>query len=566
MAIDTGLATLLETVADVAGDHLAVLHAGRGRTWAELDERAARLAGYLAAHGVAHGGRVAIALRNGPEYVETVFAAMKLRAAAVNLNYRYREAEMAQVLADSGADAIVFEAGLSGRVAAVLAGLPQPRALLRTGHPETGPPGGGDPLTGPGSDGDPLAGRATGYDDAVAASPPLPRTGRSAMDEWLMYTGGTTGRPKGVRSTHRWLQRVALSNGYAVAGLPEPGDLGELAERTREFLAHERRPTTLIAPPLMHGTGMYTTLGTLLVAGTVVFLGSRSYDPGEMATLIGRHRVTDLCLVGDVFARPFADALERAAGDGRPYDLSSLRRMHSVGVLWSADVKERLLRHCDAVIEDTIAASEGGPFARSITTRGKHGVTARFELIPGARVLADDGTDVVPGSGRAGRLAAPADEHVRYLSDPGATDAAFPVVDGQRYCAPGDLATVEPDGSVVLLGRGSRVINTGGEKVFAEEVEQAVAAHPAIGDAYVIGLPDERFGQRIVAVAAVEPGARPSAEEIRDHVGGLLAGYKRPRAVVFVPELRRSPSGKADLRWARDVAEQALQGRQPGAP
>ena len=555
MAIDTGLATLLETVADVAGDQPAVLHAGHGRSWAGLDERAARLAGYLAAHGVGRGGRVAIALRNGPEYVETVFAAMKLRAAAVNLNYRYREAEMVEVLADSGADAIVFEPGLSGRIAAVLTELPQPRALLRTSPREPGPAGD-----------DPLGGRARGYDEAVAAGEPLPRIDRSAMDEWLMYTGGTTGRPKGVRSTHRWLQRVALSNGYAVAGVPEPGDLAELAERTRAFLAHERRPTTLIAPPLMHGTGMYTTLGTLLVAGTVVFLGSRSYDADEMATLIGRHRVSDLCLVGDVFARPFADALERAAADGRPYDLSSLRRMHSVGVLWSAEVKERLLRHCDAVIEDTIAASEGGPFARSLTTRGKHGVTSRFELMPGARVLSDDGTDVVPGSGQAGRLAAPADEHVRYLSDPGATDAAFPVIDGQRYCAPGDLATIEPDGSVVLLGRGSRVINTGGEKVFAEEVEQAVAAHPAIRDAYVIGLPDERFGQRIVAVAAARPGARPSAGEIRDHVGGLLAGYKRPRTVVFVPELRRSPSGKADLRWAREVAEKALHGRQPGAP
>lgn len=169
-------------------------------------------------------------------------------------------------------------------------------------------------------------------------------------------------------------------------------------------------------------------------------------------------------------------------------------------------------------------------------------------------------------SGQAGRLAAAADDDVSYLGDPVATAASFPVVDGQRYCAPGDLGTVAADGSVTLLGRGNRVINTGGEKVFAEEVEQAVTSHPAIEDAYVIGMPDERFGQRIVAVAAVRPGTRPSAGEIADHVGGLLAGYKRPRDVVFVPRLRRSPSGKADLRWARKTAERALRGRPPVQP
>jgi 3-oxocholest-4-en-26-oate---CoA ligase len=562
MAIDAGLATLLETVADVAAGHPAIVHAGRRRTWAELDDRAARLAGYLTSRGVARGGRVAIALRNGPEYVETVFAAMKLRAVPVNLNYRYREAELLQVLADSGADALVLDADLSERFAAVLATFPPPGAILRVGVPG-GASGGGVPAV-PGGGGDPLAGRVTAYEDAVAAADAMPRIDRSGEDEWLMYTGGTTGRPKGVLSTHHWLQRVALSNGYAVVGMPQPADLGDLADGTRALLVHERRPTMLIAPPLMHATGMYNTLGTLLVAGTVVFLDSRRYDADEMAAVIGRHQVSDLSLVGDVFARPFADALDRAAADGHPYDLSTLRRMVSVGVLWSSEVKERLLRYCDAVIEDTIAASEGGPFARSVTTRGRHGVTSRFELIPGVRVIGDDGTDVVPGSGHVGRLAAPAGQDVRYLGDAAATAASFPVIDGQRYCAPGDLATIEADGSVYLLGRGSRVINTGGEKVFAEEVEQAVTSHPAIEDAYVVGMPDERFGQRIVAVVAVRPGAQPSAEEIRDHVGELLAGYKRPRSVVFVPELRRSPSGKADLRWARKVAEAAVSGRQPG--
>jgi fatty-acyl-CoA synthase len=283
-----------------------------------------------------------------------------------------------------------------------------------------------------------------------------------------------------------------------------------------------------------------------------------------VASLIERHLVTDLCIVGDAFARPLADALDRAAADGRPYDLTSLRRIVSVGVTWSAEVKERLLGHCDARLDDVIAASEGGPFARSVTFRGERTITSRFELTPGARVIDGAGADITPGSGKVGQLAAPAPRATHYLGDPAKSAATFRDIGGQRYVVPGDLATIEADGTLVLLGRDGRVINTGGEKVFAEEVEQVIARHPDVEDVYVVGVPDERWGHRIAAIVALADGARLTADDVRTCVKAELADYKQPREVVFVKELRRSPAGKPDLAWARSTLEaEGREGRPP---
>jgi acyl-CoA synthetase (AMP-forming)/AMP-acid ligase II len=543
--MDENFATLLETVADIAGDRAAIVQGETRRSWRELDDRASRLAGFLSGRGIGEGDRVALAMFNGPEYVEALFATMKVRAAPVNVNHRYRARELTEILGDSNASALFMDASLTAEVAR--ADAPALTTIVRHGDPD-----------GPGSD-DPLSGGAVPFAVAVAGEA-MPRIERSGGDHWLMFTGGTTGRPKGVLSRHTTLFSIAVPNGYLVVGAQPPSDLDELRVSTRKLLEHPRRMTTVVSPPLMHATGVYTTLGTLLTGGTVVFLTSRSYDPEELAELAVRHRATDIVLVGDVFARPLAATLERAAREGRPYDLSALRRMFSVGVTWSAEVKERLLAHCDARLDDVIAASEGGPFARSTTTRtGAHeagGVRSTFELMPGARVIDEDGRDVEPGSGAVGYLAAPCSDEVRYLGDPRKTAATFVTIDGTRYTMPGDMATLQADGSLVLLGRGSRVINTGGEKVFAEEVEQVIARRPGVADAIVIGVPDERWGHRIVALVAREPdaGGRPDAEEIRRAVAAELAGYKKPRDVVFVDRVRRSPSGKADLAWARDAA------------
>jgi 3-oxocholest-4-en-26-oate---CoA ligase len=309
----------------------------------------------------------------------------------------------------------------------------------------------------------------------------------------------------------------------------------------------------LPAPPLMHSTGMYTSFGALVAGGRVVYLTSTSYDADELAATVAREGVDTVSIVGDVFARPLADALDRAAAEHRPHDVSSLRRMISVGVTWSADVKQRLLRHADMVCRDLVAASEGGPFAVAETRRGEDTATARFRLVPGARVLDERGEDVVPGSGQVGLLAAPADEHIRYAGDDAATAATFREHGGRRWVVPGDMASIDADGTVVFHGRGSRVVNTGGEKVFAEEVEQLLLTHPAVRDAMVVGAPDEVWGSRLVAVVALHPGATLTTAEARAHVGAHLADHKRPRELVLVDQLRRSPSGKADLQWARDV-------------
>jgi fatty-acyl-CoA synthase len=533
--VNESFATVLETIGDLRRDRLVVSHAERTRTWAELDDRAARLAGHLAAQGVGEGSRVAVALYNGIEYLESVYAILKLRAVPLNVNYRYRRDEIVALLEDARAEAVVFDASLADRFAAARPALPRLRTLVQVGGPDEVPPWAAD------------------FEEALAGTQPAPRIERGD-DDWLMYTGGTTGRPKGVLVRHSWLFNVVCANGLLLLGEPIPQTLDELRAAVERLGLDRDAMVCLPAPPLMHATGMYTSLGALLAGGRVVYLASKSYDPDELAATVERERVDTVSLVGDVFARPLADALDRAVDEGRPYDLSSLRRILSVGVTWSADVKQRLLRHADLVCRDLVAASEGGPFAVMETRRGDEALTGRFRLVPGARVIDEQGEDVVPGSGQIGMLAAPADEYIGYQGDDEATARTFRTIGGRRWVVPGDMASLEADGTVLFHGRGSRVINTGGEKVYAEEVEQLLLTHPAVRDAMVVGAPDERWGSRIVAVVALHPGAELTAEQARDYVGERLADHKRPRELVVVPELRRSPSGKADLRWAQQVA------------
>ncbi|MBO0823412.1 MAG: AMP-binding protein [Actinobacteria bacterium] len=535
-------ATVLETVCDVRADRVAVTHGERSRTWRLLDERAARLAAVLASHGIGPESKVAIALYNGIEYLESVFAVLKLRAIPVNVNYRYQAAEMQHLFADAGVEAIIFDQSQAPRVIAARAGAPSLRAMIAVGGEDDG--------------------NRLGYEQAVEAAEPLPRIGRG-VDHWLMYTGGTTGQPKGVLVTHDWLYSVAAGNGFVLIGEPIPNSLEELRMTTQRLTERGDAIVCLPAPPLMHATGMYTTLGALIASGRVVYLTGRSYDADELARTVAAQRVDTVSLVGDVFALPLADALDRAAGAGRPYDISSLRRMLSVGVTWSADVKRRLLAHGDFICRDLVAASEGGPFAVSETRRGDDLVTSRFMLMPGARVIDQAGNDVVPGSGQVGVLAAPADDSIGYLGDSAKTAETFRTLGGKRWVVPGDMASVEADGSITFRGRDSRVINTGGEKVFAEEVEQVLIEHPGVRDALVVGLPDQRFGHRVTAVVAPVSDGELTADGLASYVAARLADYKKPRAVVFVDSVRRSPSGKADLRWATAVATAGGYEQQP---
>jgi fatty-acyl-CoA synthase len=529
-------ATIWETVADAAGDAPAIVQGERVVSWEEFDDRASRLAAALAAMGVGPGGRVAIALYNSPEYLETVFAAFKLRAAPVNVNYRYQEREISHVLEDSESSAIVFHGAIGQRVRAVAAQLRRGLGLVEI-------PAGEDLIDG-----------AVEYESLLASHDPAPRITRDGNDEFILYTGGTTGLPSGVVWSHESLFQMQQI-GYMGNGVDVPETLGELALTAAMLARSERPPTMLVVSPLMHGTGIFTSMGMFVLGGRVVLTTSRSLDPDEICALIGEHRIRSLSMVGDVFARPIVEALDRAEAEGRPYDLSSLEQVTSVGVTWSAPVKEGLLRHADVVLNDVIAASEASGFAASETRRGVSVETSRFQLGPNARVLDDEDNDVVPGSGTVGVLAVTGPLPKGYLNDPGKTDRTFRVVDGVRYATPGDLATVESDGTVVLLGRGSEVVNTGGEKVFVEEVEQAIALSPSVRDVVVVGVPDARWGHRVTAIIEPVPGSSLTEDDVVELVRGSLADYKRPRQVIFVDRVERSPSGKANRTWAKELAE-----------
>ncbi|MBO0885849.1 MAG: AMP-binding protein [Acidimicrobiales bacterium] len=529
--MNENFATVWEAIADAIGDRTAVVQGERRLSWSELESRSARLAAGLAELGVSHGSLVGIDLWNSTESLETMFAAFKLRAVPFNINYRYREAELVHLLADSKAGTIVFDASLAERVRGAAKQVDHPVALVAVGELE--------------KEGGEVEGAAR-YEELIASHEGAERVPRSGEDELIVYTGGTTGQPKGVVWAHETLMRPGRRGGDG------------LVEHVRSVRESGERPTALVVPPLMHIAGLLAAFGTLSGGGCVVLCTSRSLNPDEILTLIGQHRVRSFTMIGDAYARPILSALERAEAEGRPYDLSSLETIGNTGVIWSAPLKRAMLRYGSFVIRDGLGATEGGGFA-AVESRTEDEVgTARFRLGPSARVIGQDGKDVVPGSGEVGHLAATGMLPKGYLNDPERTARTWPTIDGVRYSMPGDMATVEADGTVVLLGRGSEVVNTGGEKVFVEEVEQAILTHPSVQDVLVVGTPDERWGQRVTAVVSVKPGRSLSDAEVADHVGAQLADYKRPRKVVVVDEVPRRPSGKADRAAAKELAMEAI--------
>jgi fatty-acyl-CoA synthase len=374
---------------------------------------------------------------------------------------------------------------------------------------------------------------------------------RSGDDELIIYTGGTTGFPKGVVWPHAGVLQLPAFHGAPISTVEEFKQAVE---------APEAPAVRLVISPLMHAAGVLAAAGTLTTGGTVIFCTSPRLDPREVLTLVERHRVTGFSVIGDAIARPLLDAADEAAASGRPYDLSSVKTVMNTGGIWSAPVKKGLLRHGRFTILDSLSATEAGGFATATASDPDGIETARFRLGPNTRVLNEQGRSVLPGSGEIGMLAMRGQLPKGYLNDPEKSAATWPVIDGVRYAMPGDLAVVEPDGTVTLLGRGSEVINTGGEKVFAEEVETVILAHPAVRDALVVGLADERWGSRVTAVVTVRPGAALTGPELIEHVGRQLADYKRPRQVVFAGEIPRSPTGKADRPAARRLAQGAADG------
>ena len=522
------IADAFEVAADAMGDRIAIVQGDVQRTWRDFEDRSARLASAFAELGVGRGTTVAIDLRNSIENVEALYAALKLRAVPFNVNFRYRERELTYLMSDAKPAVIVYDHAFAERV------LPAIKQSGLAVHPiEVSE----NPTEGTSS-----------FEGLIARNEPAPRMSRDGDDEFVIYTGGTTGYPKGVIWPHRSSLGLPMLDGKRVA---TPGEYTKALQETPQ-------QARLVIAPLMHATGLLGTFAALVNGGPLIFCASSSLAPDEILGLIEKHRVTQFGVIGDAVARPILGAIERAAAEGRPYDLSSVKTITNTGGIWSAQVKRGFLKYGNFTILDGINATEGAGFAASQATNPDDIETAKFRLGPNARILNEAGKDVVPGSGEIGMLATTGRLPKGYLNDPVRTARTFPVIDGVRYSMPGDLATVEADGTVTLLGRGSEVINTGGEKVFVEELETSILTHPAVFDAIVVGLPDEHWGSRVTAVVSLREGASATERDIIDHVGKELADYKRPRTVVFVPQIPRSPSGKADRPAVKRIAEEAL--------
>jgi fatty-acyl-CoA synthase len=534
-------ADVWEAIAGMQPDRPATIQGERVVTWGEFDARADALAAQLIAAGLDHQAKVAAFLYNGPEYLETYYAAFKSGFAPVNTNYRYGPEELFYLFDNADAQAIVFHTGFADVLEAIRSRLTGVKAWIAVAEP-----------------GHPVPAWASDY-DAVVAEVPAQRPvkapwGRSGDDLLLLYTGGTTGMPKGVMWRQDDLFNVIGAGGNALLGIPPAASLEELVARIQG--PEHIRPISLVACPLMHGTGQFSSLICFNQGGTAAFLPSRKFNAMELWDEADRLAASAIVIVGLAFSTPMLEALE--ANPAR-WDLSTVRSMSSSGSMWSQENKRGLLSYAkNAMIFDSFGSSEAVGLGMSASAPGAEVPTAAFVLGPNCAVFAEDGRRIEPGSGERGLVAVTGFLPVGYYKDAEKTAKTFKTMEGARWSVPGDWAEVNADGSLKLLGRGSVCINTGGEKVFPEEVEEALKTHTQIRDAVVVGLPDARFGERICAVVETEGEASPTLAELSEHVRTTLAGYKAPRDLVLVDSIGRAPNGKVDYKAVKDRAIAAL--------
>ncbi len=523
--------------AAAAPDAPAFIHGERTITWPEATRRTNRLARALHDHGIEIGGKVGFYLRNRPEYMEGAAACFKARLTHVNVNYRYLDDELIYIFDNSDATAAIYGAEFRDNVERIRDRLPKVKLWIEAG--------------GSGSD---TPGFAVAYETLASSGDDSPLgIPRSGDDLMFLYTGGTTGMPKGVMWSHRIWRESSMEGMRTIYGAaPET-----MAEQIAFMQENGRNVRQLPACPLMHGTGLFTALGAMLNGGAIVTMETGAgFDPHALWQTVERNGVTAMAIVGDAFAKPMLRALEEEPGR---YDLSSVQTITSSGVMWSMEVKRGLIEHIPQVaLMDSFGASEAVGFGMSVTTAEGVSQTARFAIGQNCKVFSEDGREIEPGSGEPGFIARGGAVPLGYYKDPEKSAKTFRTINGVRYAIPGDWCTVEADGTLTLMGRGSICINSGGEKIYPEEVEEALKQHPSVQDALVVGVPDEQWGQAVTAVVQPNAGAAPDEDTLRAFVQSKLARYKAPKRVLFTSDLARAPNGKADYKGVKRFALQAL--------
>ncbi|WP_454792303.1 acyl-CoA synthetase [Mycolicibacterium lutetiense] len=531
------IADLAEHAIDAVPDRVALICGDEQLTYGQLEEKANRLAHYLIAQGVKKDDKVGLYCRNRIEIVIGMLGIVKAGAILVNVNFRYVEGELKYLFENSDMVALIHERRYADRVDNVLPETPNVKTVL---------------VVEDGSDDDFQRYGGVEFYSAIAEHSPVRDFGpRSEDDIYLLYTGGTTGFPKGVMWRHEDIYRVLFGGTDFATGEPiaDEYDLSKQAVANPPMIR-------LPIPPMIHGATQSATWMALFTGHTVVLMPE--FDADAAWRMIHEHKVNLLFFTGDAMARPLLDALLAHQDADNEYDLSSLFLLASTAALFSTSLKEKFLELLpNRIITDSIGSSETGFGGTSVVAKGQsHTGGPRVTIDKNTKVLDEDGNEVVPGSGVRGIIAKCGHIPVGYFKDEKKTAETFRTFNGVRYAIPGDYAEVEADGSVTMLGRGSVSINSGGEKIYPEEVEAALKGHPDVFDALVVGVPDERFGQHVAAVVQAREGARPTLADLDTFVRSEIAGYKVPRSLWLVDEVKRSPAGKPDYRWAKDTTEE----------